>query len=171
MVKFLDIVNRLTGISTPVFGISLNPPETERVVAKRIVAFLEDRRVLYSPSEVEVPQYCVDSVIEIRHILSGELGTLDRRSSLAQSLSAMRAACWKFLDTVQADERNFIRYGADRSHYASWVFIAAIGELRGVFGVHLAALAAAYGVDVEAQLAAILPAATGDDGATKSDGR
>lgn len=160
--NFIDIVSRLTGISTPVFGVSWTPLETERGVAQRVIAFLEDRRVLYSPSEVEVPRHCVHSVIEIRHSLTKELGTLDRNASIEQSLSAMRAACRKFLDTVQADERTFVRFGADRSHYASWVFIAAIGELRGIFGVHLATLAVAYGLDVEAQLATILPAALDD---------
>ncbi|WP_449412073.1 DUF6650 family protein [Pandoraea soli] len=163
MVKFLEIVNRLTGISTPIFGVSWNPPETERAVAQRVIAFLEDRRVLYSPSEVEVPEHCVHSIIEIRHSMTRELGALDRKSSIAQSLSSMRAACRKFLETVQADERRFIQFGATRGHYASWVFISALGELRGVFGIYLAALALAYGLDVEAPLAAILPPDTGGD--------
>lgn len=41
-----------------------------------------------------------------------------------------------------------------------------IGELRGVFGVHLAQLAAAFGLDIEDDLASILPVS--DDG---EDGR
>lgn len=40
----------------------------------RVIAFLEDRRVLYAPDELEVPSHCVHSVLEIRHFLSGELG-------------------------------------------------------------------------------------------------
>ena len=41
-----------------------------------------------------------------------------------------------------------------------------LGELRGVFGVHLAQLAAAYGLDIEDDLASTLPASDdgGDDG-------
>lgn len=39
----------------------------------------------------------------------------------------------------------------------SWVFNGALGELRGVFGVHLARLAVAYGIDVEDDLGSILP--------------
>ncbi|MDE2346796.1 MAG: hypothetical protein KGL13_10065, partial [Gammaproteobacteria bacterium] len=64
--KFKDIAARLTGISSPIFGVSWKPPETERSVAKRVIAFLEDRRVLYSPSEMEVPDHCVESVLDIR---------------------------------------------------------------------------------------------------------
>jgi hypothetical protein len=34
-----------------------------------------------------------------------------------------------------------------------------IGELRGAFGIHIATLAVAHGLDVEGDLASILPAA------------
>lgn len=74
----------------------------------------------------------------------------------------MRAACRKFLSTVEADDRRIIQFGAERGHYASWVFNGAVGELRGVFGVHVARIAAAHGLDVEDDLASILPA-TSDD--------
>jgi len=41
----------------------------------------------------------------------------------------------------------------------------ALGELRGVFGVHVARLAAPYGLDVKGDLGTILPApAEEDDG-------
>ena len=96
VVKFAEIAKRLTGLSTPIFGLSWNPPESERSVAQRVVAQLEDRRVLYNPSEMEVPHHCVTSVLEIRRLLTGELGALDEKSELAGSLRAMRAACRKY---------------------------------------------------------------------------
>lgn len=155
--KFKDIASRLTGISSPIFGVSWNPPEAERSIAKRTIAFLEDRRVLYSPSELEMPDHCVESVLEIRRTLTTEIAKLDEKSDLAASLRAMRAACRKFLDTVQGDEGRIIRFGAQFGHYASWTFNSALGEMRGVFGVHLAKLATAYGVDIEDDLAAVIP--------------
>ncbi len=156
--KFAEIANRVTGFSTPIFGVSWNPPESERAVAKRIITQLEDRRVLYSPSEMEIPEHCVASVIDIRRMLSHELGTLEDKLALAKAMRAMRAACRKFLDSVQTDER-IVRFGAHAGHFASWKFNGAVGELRGVFGVHLAQIAAQYGLDIEDDLAAILPAA------------
>lgn len=57
--KFQQIIARLTGFSTPVFGIQWNPPESQRTVARRVIAFLEDRRVLFVPSEMESPDHCV----------------------------------------------------------------------------------------------------------------
>src|SRR6266446_9185280 len=143
--NFRELLLRITGISCPVFGVQWNPPEAECVVAKRVITYLEDRRVLYSPSELEVPHHCVHSVISIREFLTAELQTLNNNSRLAESLRAMRIACRKFLLTVEADDRRIIEFGSERGHYASWIFNSALGELRGVFGVHLLQIAVAHG--------------------------
>jgi len=155
--KFKAITSRLTGISCPIFGVSWNPPESERAIAVRVIAFLEDRRVLYNPGELESPHHCVDSVIRIREFLTDEIGKLDNADQLAAPLRAMRGACRKFLDAMHADEHRLVHIYHGGHH--AWVFNAAIGELRGVFGVHVAQLAAQYGLDVEDDLAAILPGA------------
>lgn len=160
--KFREIVSRLTGLSVPVFGVQWNPPEAECVAARRVLAFLEDRRVLYVPSEMEVPHHCVESILRIREFLTDELGKLDREQKLARILRAMRGACRKFLATVQVDDPRIIQFGGERDHFASWIFNGAVGELRGVFGVHIASLAASYGLDVEDELALILPAGSED---------
>jgi hypothetical protein len=156
--KFQEIASRVTGLSTPIFGVQWNPPESQRAIARRVIAFLEDRRVLFVPSEMEVPQHCVESILRIREFLTRELGGLDSDSPICQSLRAMRAACRKFLATVETDDRRIIEFGAQRNHYASWIFNGAVGELRGVFGIHIATLAASHGLDVEGDLASILPA-------------
>ena len=154
--RFTEIASRLTGISCPVFGVSWNPPEAERSVARRIITFLEDRRVLFVDSEMEVPAHCVESVHQIREMLTRELAALAQDSELAQSLRAMRAACRKFLQVTGTDRR-IIEFGGHHGHYASWTFNGALGELRGVFGIHIAKVATAYGHDVEADLSRILP--------------
>ena len=138
----------------------------EIAAARRVIAFLEDRRVLYEPSEMEVPSHCVHSVIEIRHRLSDELGKLDSGSELAASLRAMRVACRKLLERVGTDGREGIHH-ANGWGFHSWTFGSALGELRGTFGIHVARIAAAFKLDVEDRLASIFPANadadTGDD--------
>lgn len=120
-------------ISTPFGGASWQPAEMEIAAARRVIAFLEDRRVLYEPSEMEVPSDCVHSVIEIRHRLSDELGKLDGTDSeLAASLRAMRAACRKFLERVGTDGRDGIHH-ATCWGFHSWT----------TFGIHVAKIAAA----------------------------
>jgi hypothetical protein len=159
--KFKEIVNRLTGFSTPIFGVSWDPPQSHIAVARRIITFLEDRRVLYNPYHMEDSRHCIQSVIEIRQYLTSELGNLTDDEGLPQNLRAMRAACRKFLDTVhEGDEEPRLR-----RHYgfgdlpSIWIFNSALGELRGIIGIHVAALAAQHGLDVEGDLASILPAA------------
>ena len=156
--KFSEIANRLTGISTPVGGVSWQPGELEISAARRVIASLEDRRVLYEPGRMEVPEHCVKSVLEIRQFLSTELGKLDGKSELAASLSAMRAACHKFLNSVGKDGREGILHANEHGHYSSWTFYGALGELRGTFGVHIAKTAAQFHLDIEEDLARILPA-------------
>lgn len=155
--KFREIASRLTGISIPIFGVQWTPPEPEVAAARRVLAFLEDRQVLYVPSEMESPPYCVESVLRIRECLTQEIGKLGDKSKLAESLRGMRAACRKFLATVGGDDGRIVRHGNDHGHYASWIFNSALGELRGVFGIYIAQIAASYGLDVEDDLATIVP--------------
>jgi hypothetical protein len=157
-VRFKELMGRLTGISTSVFGVSWNPSKPEVTVVREVLTFLEDRRVLYSPTEMETPEHCVASVMEIRRALTQKITEAAEKSLLAEHLRAMRAACHKFLATVEADDRLAVRFGFEKGNYQSWVFLGALGELRGVFGVHVAAVAAMHGLDVEEGLASILPA-------------
>jgi hypothetical protein len=166
--KFREIANRLTGISTPLGGLSWQPTELEVSAARRVVTFLEDRRVLYAADELEVPSHCVRSILEIRRFLTDEIGKLDSGSEFVASLRAMRIACRKFLDLVgAAEDERIVVYANHRGHWASWTFYSALGELRGTFGVHLARIATRFKLDVEDRLAVILPAEDEDD----SDGR
>ncbi len=165
--KFAEVCSHLTGLSCPIFGASWNPPEPQRVSARRVLAFLEDRRVLYSPSEMEVPQHCVDSVLKIREFLTAEIGKLETTNDLAQTLRAMRAACRKFLALTDGPRGNeVLRFGAHPNHWANWEFGSSLGEMRGVFGIQIARLAASHGLDVEDDLGAILPAEDRDSGWT-----
>lgn len=155
--KFKQIIGRLTGFSIPIFGVSWNPPELEIEMAKKVLVYLEDRRVLYNPSSLEIPDHCVKSVIEIRQFLTSELSKTDSKSELSFSLRALRSACRKFLDHVSDSKGDIIRFGSDRGHWASWIFLPALGELRGVFGIYLTKISAAYGLDIESDLSSILP--------------
>jgi hypothetical protein len=158
---FKDIASKLTGFSTPFFGVSWQPPETERMIAKSVVTFLEDRRVLYNPTELELPHHCISSVGEIRHFLTEKLAELDQNSELTKNVRMMRSACRKFLDAAQRLERD---RGLSFSHtsYSAWVFYGSLGEMRGTFGMCLAQIVLAYGLDIEKDLATILPASYKD---------
>jgi hypothetical protein len=151
---FREIATRLTGFSTPVFGVSWCPPEAEVATARRVLAFLEDRRVLFNPYQLEVADQCVQSVVDIRRFLTTEIGHLPEDSQLGEHLRGIRAACRRFLDETPTESRR-VRH--------SWIgpfesdFFLALGELRSTIGIHIAAVAAMHGLAVEGQLAETLP--------------
>ena len=150
--KGKQLAKRLTGISTPIGGLSWTPPVDERDVAKQLLVFLEDRRALFMPFDMEVGIYVVDSILEIRQRLTEELEKISRSSVLGESISAMRASCRKFLTETQDDPRRMYHW---RMAGKIW---QALGELRAIFGIHIARIACAYDLEVEEQLEPILPA-------------
>ena len=146
--------SQITSFSTPIFGISWNPSKTEKAIAKSVINFLEDKRVLYNPTELEIPDHCITSVIEIRHFLIEKANDLDTKSELLANIKTMRSACRKFLDLSQTLNRGL---GFSHNSYDSWIFFSALGEMRGTFGLILSQIILSYGLDVEKDLASILP--------------
>jgi hypothetical protein len=59
-------------------------------VARRVLAFLEDRRILFRDRHWEDEIDCINSAIQIRQYLTRELGPTRPDGSLASSLRAIR---------------------------------------------------------------------------------
>ena len=149
-IKFSKIAKSLTGFSTPVFGISWTPPETDRAIVRKFITFLEDRRALYNPYNIETPIFVDQSILEIRKKLTDTLQILGDNPDVSPHLRAMRAACRKYMNETGNQAR-------PRFPFRDFEVFAALGELRAVFGMHIAQLAVKYGIDVEDELASIMP--------------
>jgi hypothetical protein len=138
---------------------------TERDIAIEVVKELENRRVLYNDYELEMPDWVVRSVIEMREHFHEKLVRTREEGALSKHLRSMRAACRKFLDTAGNGSGRLIIQNSFQGGPASWTFFTALGELRSAVGVSLALLMAAYELSCEAELARILPA-TPEEGST-----
>ncbi|MFJ3226956.1 DUF6650 family protein [Streptomyces sp. NPDC086783] len=160
--KALEIMRRIKGFSTPLGGVDWDLPLPQRAVAKKLVVYLEDRRVLTMPRAVmhavEEPDHCVASVLQIRETLTQILMDPDTGDDLAENLKAMRAACRRFLNAAGPNHSGHVR-----GHFESATFGAALGELRAVFGIQLGVIAARYKLELSEELADILPAPYTDD--------
>jgi len=147
-IGYRQLRKRLTGISTPIGGVSWIPPEPDRDIVRRLMIFLEDRRVLYIDYDMERLDYVTQSVLEIRRELTAILQSLDADSPIAPHLKAMRAACRKFLNQTQRRARRWAM---------NVEILMALGEMRSAFGIQIAQLCSKYKIDVEGDLAESLP--------------
>lgn len=145
---FQEVASRITGISVPVFGISWNPPTSEREIVRGLLVFLEDRRALYNDFAHEIEHQVVESVQAIRRECTTILQKLPENSTGASSVLAIRAGCREYLDSV----------GPTATHHARFDSMAELGRLRAIVGIHVAYLAVEYGIDIEGELARVIPA-------------
>lgn len=76
----------------------------------------------------------------------------------------MRAAARKFLDATDLEQLDReAGWTGQILGSAGWRFNQALGEMRGVFGIHVARLAVAYGLDVDEPLVSVLPLDPAED--------
>ena len=148
--KGRELAARLVGISTPIGGISWKPPVVEQNKARRLLAYLAGERSLHYPYDKEIGTFVVESILDTRERLAGDMEDLSMDSILRQILRGMEAACRKFLDENQSPSAGY-----------GWPYEAqlycTLGELRALLGIHIARIACAYDLEVDACLGDILP--------------
>ena len=126
-----------------------------------MIAEVEARRVLFSTYTNEIPDQCVASVLEIRAFLTGVIGAGGIADELEGPLRLMRRHCLRFLDRTGAFEHGAdgdrVLFSQPRWHMNDYWFGEALGELRTGVGMQVAVIAASFGLDVEDDLASVLP--------------
>jgi hypothetical protein len=171
-IKWQSLNSRLTGLSFPVVGggVSWKPQVDEKAIVRSVITALEDKRALYEHYDREIQSEVNPSLMNIRALLTDAIGKLNENSPAASPFKVMRAACRDFLTQSHSDllGRPIRRLhipgpGVEGSATSESIettadnFFVALGKIRGVFGQQLAHLAYLYQIDLEEQLAAILP--------------
>ena len=163
-----EMRRRLTGLTLPSIlgtgggGATWTVEAGDKSRADSILRYLEDRRVLYAPYEVEIPHRCVASVREIRAHLRSVIEQCQSRE-LRDPLRAIQASCRQFLTYAEAiGDRNgridVVGGGSD-----SWLFNQILGSLRARVGVSVAVVIETFDVDVDQHLAKLLPPPVDND--------
>jgi hypothetical protein len=151
---------RLTGISTPIIGAQWEVTASDYDVARKLIIFLEDRRVLYVPCEAEVPRYAYESIQEIRKFLTEQMMSLNEKSLLMPHYEAMRAECRRGITELDKHGKWILEGGG----LGGAIYLnSELGRLRGVFGIHLALICSKLDVELSENLKMLLPANTEND--------
>jgi len=145
-----ELVGRLTGIPTPVGGVSWKPPDRERDRARRVLTHLAGQRALWDPYDKAIGSFVTQSILDLRERLGHDLKDIPVDSVLGEGLRAMKAACRKFLNENQSPRSGYGPPYEAQLH-------STLGELRALFGIHVARIACAYDLEVNAHLEGILP--------------
>lgn len=154
-----EAARRITGFSTPLFGLQWEPGKADTTAARRVLDFLADRRVLWRSIDLEVPSYSIESLLEIRRYLTAELQRHGQEDELSNLLRQLRAACRRFLEAVEpVMARSGWRTWFDMLELDRWEIGDAFGALRATFGHGIAVMSVRWGLDVPAELEGIIPA-------------
>ena len=151
-----ETTRRITGISTPIGGIQwTDPGPSERARVRHFFLALEDRRALYNPMQLEVRGDVEWSLRELRKDCTAALRSLDEDAFAVPAVRGIREACRRFHDDSQLQFRLYCHQ--DGRLEADAGFFVALGALRATIGQQVALLAAHYDIDIESDLASIMP--------------
>lgn len=151
-----ETARRITGISGPFGGVQwADPGPSDRERVRGFLIELEDRRVLYNPDWLEVRSQVDASVSEIRTICTAALKMFASNDFATVSLRNIRAACRRYLDDTTIEFRH-ARFDGHHGALTAGAFLA-LGGFRATVGLEVARLAAHYDLEVEGDLASILP--------------
>lgn len=121
-------------------------------VARNLIRELEDKRVLYRPEEVEGHQYCVTSVDRMRNLLTDAMQKTRPNTPLGKASARLRRASRHFCDIIGSPRFDELSHPIKKS-----VLGRELVKLREAAGLAIAEVSIAYGLDVEDELASIIP--------------
>lgn len=174
--KLNEVMTRLSGISCPLFGVSWNPPEPQRVIAREVIAYLENRRLFYRDDASFLVArtlydnhkklginygafmpYAVNSAIQTRYFLTGILPRVGENSVLSHTVRSIRRACRVFVEESEnlccGSEIIINENSSERNLY-----YLSRSKLQNVVGSDVGKIIIAYGIEeVDDELAMIIP--------------
>lgn len=138
---------RITGVGP--WSVQWEYLETNREVARRVLADLEDRRVLFYSHGREDPEYCRRSADEIRQLTKRELSRVEQGDDMDRALRAIRNAARVFIDQAGPESKRFLDdMGA---------FWKALEDMRIAMAPYIRGMATAYAILIDHVLDENLP--------------
>lgn len=135
---------RITGIDTPFGGVSWEYTETAKHGIQELFYFLETKRVLTNPIEMEKKDWCSRSAIEIKTKIAEVLGKYHFNAETISCLRSMADACNSFLDCLDVVPNEDIIYKNSSGDWENIIYSKAMRTFRAVLKEKIELLSTAY---------------------------
>ena len=138
---------KITGVSVPFGGVSWEYTEPEKKYIQDLFFYLESKRVLTNPMDMEIKAWCEQSAIEIRNTLDSVLSKADYHQDTINCIRSMMNACNVFLDDMRKVDITGIIYKNNHGDWEHSGYSAAMKKFRKVFRDNIQFLSSAYGLE------------------------
>ncbi|MGB4388867.1 MAG: DUF6650 family protein [Caldicoprobacterales bacterium] len=136
---------RITGIDTPIGGISWEYTDSEKKGVQQLFDYLETKRLLINPIEMEKKDWCILSAIEIKQKINEINIKFDFKNDTKLITKAMIDACNTFLDDLQNVKNSGIIYKSN-GDWEDIVFSKAMKKFRKQFKDSIVCLSNNFGI-------------------------
>ena len=123
----------LNGFSTSLGGISWNKTTSSKEVFTHLLFFLESKRILVNPIEMEIKDWCVEAVLEIKQQLVNITQEVKLKDFDADRIRNLIDACNHYLNNVTPMDLPRIIYKRDGEHWEDLSFDQAMKSFRKSF--------------------------------------
>ena len=137
---------KLNGISVPIGGISWEYTESGQKGIQEMFYYLESKRLLINPKEMEKKEWSEKSAIEIKNKLVDILSRYKYDQNIITIIKQMVDACNEFLDNMQRVEVRGILYKNLQSDWEDLEYGVAMKKFRKIFRGSIKLLAETYNI-------------------------
>ena len=137
---------KLNGISVPIGGISWEYTESGQKGIQEMFYYLESKRLLINPKEMEKKEWSEKSAIEIKNKLVDILSRYKYDQNIITIIKQMVDACNEFLDNMQRVEVRGILYKNLQSDWEDLEYGVAMKKFRKIFLDNIKLLAETYNI-------------------------
>ena len=148
--RFKVIAKHITGLNVPWFGLQWTPPVDQIRLAESVLDCLANRGIFYEDFNVEVEHACMMSAEELNAELLTWLHQCPSETPVKKQVQEILRATKYFISQMR---KGIV--GVEIVDKA--FFYEALGRLRKRVGIAVASLSAAYGLDVNDELAGLIP--------------
>lgn len=135
---------RITGLDTPFGGVSWEYTESAKKGVQELFYFLEAKRILTNPAEMEVGHWCEESAIQIRNKLTELLSNHNFNNETITCFRVMVDSCNSFLDEMSCVTQQGIIYKNGNGDWEDTNFSRAMKKFRKSFRDNIKVLSNGY---------------------------